>query len=312
MSEVAARPWDGIGVALPCVDAFGVGTPVLEVARAAEAAGLDHVWVPDHLIFHRPILESITTLAAVAGATERVKLGTAILNVVLRDTTQLAKQLTSLAVLAPDRLLLGVGLGGEIEAEFRAAGVDKTQRGKRLDEALALLPELFAGGRVEHDGLQTVDCDGLAPVPPDGLPPVLIGGRSEAALSRAARAGDAWMPMWMDPSTVGELAGRLQEQAEALGRPAPGVVLVAFVNITDDVEAGHAQAAELIKAQYRMPYDKVRRWTLVGDVDTVSARIAEYQAAGVAGFSLATANPDHLTQIEPLAAVRAATAGAVA
>lgn len=304
-------PWSGVGVALPCVDAYGLGHPVLEVARAAEDAGLDHVWVPDHLIFHRPILESITTLAAVAGATQRVGLGTAILNPVLRDTTQLAKQLSSLAVLAPDRLLLGVGLGGEIDAEFRAAGIDKKERGRRLDEALTLLPQLMAGGRVEHDGLQRIDCDGLSPVPA-AIPPVLVGGRSEAALARAARLGDAWMPMWMDPSTVAELTGRLKEQAEALGRPAPGVVLVAFVNVTDDPEAGHEQAAQLIKAQYGMPYEKVRRWTLVGDVDTVAGRIREYQDAGVTGFSLATANPDHLTQIEPLAAVRAAVSRPVA
>ncbi|MCW3040368.1 MAG: class flavin-dependent oxidoreductase [Solirubrobacterales bacterium] len=304
MSLNTTHPWDGIGVALPCVDAFGVGTPVLEVARAAEAAGLDHVWVPDHLIFHRPILESVTTLAAVAGATERVKLGTAILNPVLRNTTQLAKQLSSLAVLAPERLLLGVGLGGEIEAEFRAAGVNKKERGKRLDEALELLPRLMAGGRVEHDGHQRVDCDGLAPVP-ERMPPVLVGGRSDAALSRAARLGDAWMPMWMDPSTVAEYAGRLREEAQALGRPAPGVVLVAFANVTDDAEAGHDQAAELIKAQYRMPYDKVRKWTLVGDAETVAARVEEYRQAGVTGFSLATANPDHVNQVEGLARVRA-------
>lgn len=301
------KPWDGIGVALPCVDAYGTGTPVLEVARAAEAAGLDHVWVPDHLIFHRPILESVTTLAMVAGATERVGLGFAILNPVLRATTQLAKQLASIGVLAPDRLLLGVGLGGEIEAEFRAAGIEKKERGRRLDEALALLPRLMAGERVEHDGLQRVDCDGLSPVPA-AVPPILVGGRSEAAIARAARVGDAWMPMWMDPATVAEYREQLAAQAGEQGRPAPGIVLVAFVNVTDDVETGHEQASELIRRQYRMPYERVRKWTLVGDVPEVAARIEEYRQAGVTGFSLATAHPEHLTQIEPLAEVRAALA----
>lgn len=311
MSAVTTHPWDGIGVALPCVDAYGDGHPVLEVARAADDAGLDHVWVPDHLIFHRPILESVTTLAAVAGATERVKLGFAILNPVLRNTTQLAKQLSSIAVLAPERLLLGVGLGGEIAEEFRAAGIDRKERGRRLDEALTLLPQLMSGAPVRHAGLQDVDCAGLSPVPP-AMPPVLVGGRSDAALARAARLGDAWMPMWMDPSTVAEYGARLKEQAEALGRPAPGIVLVAFVNVTDDADAGHEQAAALIQAQYAMPYEKVRKWTLVGDVDTVAGRIAEYQAAGVTGFSLPTANPDHLAQVEQLAAVRAAVGGVAA
>ncbi|WP_354700590.1 F420-dependent glucose-6-phosphate dehydrogenase [Paraconexibacter sp. AEG42_29] len=302
MSSVNA-PWSGIGAALPCVDAYGTGTPVLPVARAAEAAGLDHVWVPDHLIFHRPILESVTTLAAVAGATERVGLGFAILNPVLRNVTQLAKQLSSLAVLAPDRLLLGVGLGGEIEAEFVAAGVDKTTRGKRLDEVLELLPRLLAGEQVSFDGHNVVECAGLAPIP-DAMPPVIVGGRSPAALARAARVGDAWMPMWMDPSTVADYKAQLAVQAAAVGRPAPGVALVGFVNIGDDVEKCHEQAGELVKRQYAMPYEKVRKWTLVGDVEEVARRIAEYRAAGVDGFSLAFAHPDPLSQVDPLAAVR--------
>jgi alkanesulfonate monooxygenase SsuD/methylene tetrahydromethanopterin reductase-like flavin-dependent oxidoreductase (luciferase family) len=163
-------------VALPSIDAFGNGSPVVEVARAAEHVGLAHVWVPDHLIFHHPILEATTALAVAAGATARIRLGTAILNPTLRSVTWLAKQLATLAMLAPERLLLGLGLGGEYEPEFRAAGVDPKQRGKRLDEALTLLPRLLSGGKVKPHGLDEVDCQGLAPVP-FGLPPVLVGGR---------------------------------------------------------------------------------------------------------------------------------------
>ncbi|MCW2997891.1 MAG: class flavin-dependent oxidoreductase [Solirubrobacterales bacterium] len=307
MSDVSRPAYHGVGVALPAVDAHGTGTPVLETAREAERLGLDHVWVPDHLIFHRPILESVTTLAAVAGATERIGLGFSILNPVLRDVTQLAKQLMTIAVLAPDRLLLGVGLGGEIEAEFRAAGVDTKQRGARLNEILQLLPRLMAGEAVEHEGLLRVACSGLSPAPAV-MPPVLVGGRSDAAISRAARAGDAWLPMWMDPSEVADRRGRLAEQAADAGRPAPGVALVAFVNITDDAEAGHEQSAALIRSQYGMPYEKVRRWTLVGDVDEVAGRLDAYRAAGADGFSLALTDPDPLSQLDGLAAVRSALA----
>lgn len=296
-------PWSGLGVALPCVDAYGTKPPVLQMARELDATGLDHIWVPDHLIFHRPILESLTTLAAVAGATTRARLGTAILNPVLRDVTQLAKQLASLAVVADERLLLGLGLGGEIEAEFVAAGVPKSERGKRLDEVLELLPRLMAGEAVEHDGLQQVRCPGLAPTP-DAMPPLLIGGRSPAAFARAARVGDAWLPMWMDPAQIAENKAQLAAMAQELGRPAPGVALVGFVNVTDDVDQGHEQAGELIKRQYAMPYEKVRRWTLVGDEEEVARRVQEYRDAGVDGFSLAVAHPDQLGQVERVAAVR--------
>jgi alkanesulfonate monooxygenase SsuD/methylene tetrahydromethanopterin reductase-like flavin-dependent oxidoreductase (luciferase family) len=107
-----ARPYAGLGFALPTIDAYGNRPDVLALAREAEDVGLDHVWVPDHLIFHRPILETITTLAAVAGATRRVGLGTAVLNGVLRSPVWLAKQLATLTALAPGRLALGIGVGG--------------------------------------------------------------------------------------------------------------------------------------------------------------------------------------------------------
>lgn len=299
------RPWSGVGVALPSIDAFGKGSPVVEVARAAEHVGLAHVWVPDHLVFHRPILEATTALAVVAGATQRIRLGTAILNPTLRSTTWLAKQLATLATLAPDRLLLGVGLGGEYEPEFRAAGVDPKQRGKRLDEALTLLPRLLSGDEVRHDGLDHVDCPGLAPVP-FGLPPVLVGGRGERALHRAARFGDAWLPMWMDPEQIAESRAVLMGMAGEHGRAAPGVALVAFVNVCDDAARGREEAAELIRRQYGMPFERVERWALVGPVDEIAERLTAYREAGVEGFCLSPAHPRPLEQIEGLAAVRQA------
>jgi alkanesulfonate monooxygenase SsuD/methylene tetrahydromethanopterin reductase-like flavin-dependent oxidoreductase (luciferase family) len=296
--------WSGLGVALPCIDAFGTGSPVLEVARAAEAAGLDHVWVPDHLVFHRPVLEATVVLGAVAGATERIRLGSAILNPVLRPSpTWLAKQLATIAVLAPGRLLLGVGLGGEYEPEFRAAGIDRRERGRRLDEALAVLTPLLRGEAVEHEGLYSVTCDGLSPVPAEP-PPVLIGGRSDAALRRAARVGDAWLPMWMSPEEVAEARDRLAELADELGRPAPGIGLVAFVNVCDDRAAGAVEAAELIERQYGMPFHVVEKWTALGDEAEVATFLQSYRDVGVDGFSLGIASADQVGQVGRLAAVR--------
>lgn len=297
-------PWSGVGLALPCVDAFGRGTPVVEVARAAEDAGLDHLWVPDHLVFHRPILEATTALACVAGATHRVRLGTAVLNPTLRPVVWLAKQLTTLARLAPGRLLLGVGLGGEYEPEFRAAGVDRSLRGRRLDEALELLPKLAAGQPVAHSGAFEVDCDGLAPGL-DAFPPVLVGGRGDASIRRAACFGDAWFPMWLGPDEIASASERLGELAAERGRPAPGVALVAFVNVCDDRASGEAEAAELIRRQYGMPYERVRHWALVAPAQEIAERLAAYLAAGVQGFCLSAAHPDPLGQVQGLAEVRA-------
>lgn len=296
-------PWAGIGVAVPSVDAYGIGHPVVDVAVAAEEAGLDHVWVPDHLVFHRPVLDAVTALAVIAGRTSRVRLGTAILNPALRPLIWTAKQLSTLEVLAPGRLLLGVGMGGEYEPEWVAAGVDRKRRARRLDEALELLPRLLAGEAVTHDGLHGLDTPPMLPAP-GAMPPVLIGGRAEPALRRTARAGDAWFPMWLDPAQVRDGLEQLAGYAAEVDRPAPGAALVAFVNVNDDEERAHDEAAELVKRQYGMPYEKVRRWTLVGSEEQVAERIDAYRAAGVDGFSLAIAGPDQRTQVERLAGVR--------
>ena len=299
--------WAGVGIALPSIDAFGNGSPVVQVARAAERAGFDHVWVPDHLVFHRPILEATIAMALVAGATECIRVGSAILNPTLRSIVWLAKQLSTLATLAPDRILLGVGVGGEYEPEFRAAGVDRRQRGRRLDEALELLPRLLAGEAVRFSGCEEVDCAGFAPVPA-ALPPLLIGGRGEAALRRSARCGDAWLPMWLDPEEIVSSRERLAELAAQHGRPVPGVALVAFVNVCADVAAGTAEAAELVQRQYGMPFERVQRWTLVGPFEQIAERLAAYRDAGVDGFCLSPASPRPLEQVQRMAAVRDALA----
>jgi alkanesulfonate monooxygenase SsuD/methylene tetrahydromethanopterin reductase-like flavin-dependent oxidoreductase (luciferase family) len=310
VSDPVQPAWAGLGIALPSIDAFGHGSPVVEVAQAAEQAELDHVWVPDHLVFHRPILEATVALAVVAGATERIRLGSAILNPTLRNVTWLAKQLSTLATLAPGRLLLGVGLGGEFEPEFRAAGVDPRRRGKLLDEALGALPRLMAGEPVEQTGLYDVHCPGLAPVPA-AQPPVLIGGRGEVALRRAARFGDAWFPMWLSPEEIASSRERLAELAAEYGRPAPGVALVAFVNVCADTASGSAEAAELIRRQYGMPFERVERWALVGPVEAIAERLAGYRDAGVQGFCLSPASPRPLEQVELIRALSVELRGAV-
>jgi alkanesulfonate monooxygenase SsuD/methylene tetrahydromethanopterin reductase-like flavin-dependent oxidoreductase (luciferase family) len=153
------------------------------------------------------------------------------------------------------------------------------------------------GEPVQHSGQSEVACPGLEPVAPLA-PPVLVGGRGEAALRRAARFGDAWLPMWLDPEQVAECRERLAVLAEEHGRPAPGVALVAFINICTDRTSGEAEAADLIERQYRMPFERVARWALVGPADAIAERLAEYREAGVDGFCLSPATPRPLEQVE--------------
>ena len=295
----------GFGVMLPSFDPFRTGAPpLLAAAELAEELGFDSGWVGDHLSFHPPVLDALGSLSAVAARTDRLVLGTGVLLLPLRDAVWTAKQLATLTAFAPDRLLFGVGVGGENQAEFEAVGVPVAQRGRRLDEGLEIVTRLLRGEAVDHLGpLLPTRSPALEPAP-EVPPPVVVGGRSEAALRRAARMGDGWLGVWMSPRRVVEVRHRLDELAVEYGRPPVTALLMVFVHVTDDVAAGHAEAAAFVRGQYGLPYESLQRWVVVGDEAHVAARLTELRAAGVEGFVLVAAASDPLGQYRRLAAAR--------
>jgi alkanesulfonate monooxygenase SsuD/methylene tetrahydromethanopterin reductase-like flavin-dependent oxidoreductase (luciferase family) len=135
-------------------------------------------------------------------------------------------------------------------------------------------------------------------------PPVVVGGRSEAALRRAARTADGWLGVWMSPRRVREARHRLDDLAAEYGRPPVAALLMVFVHVTDDLAAGHAEAAAFVRGQYGLPYASLERWVIVGDEAHVAARLSELRAAGVEGFVLVAAASDPLGQYRRLAAAR--------
>ncbi|WP_267592796.1 LLM class flavin-dependent oxidoreductase [Carbonactinospora thermoautotrophica] len=154
---------------LPPFGVDGAGSIASHV-RHAEEAGLESVWVGDHLIPVRPILDSTLVLATAAAATEQLGFGVLIL--ALRPVAWAAKQVATLQHLSGDRVLLGVGAGGDVrrDAAWRAVGVPYRERGKRTDAALEVLPSLVEGEPTVVDGEEVT----LAPEAT--MPPVLIGG----------------------------------------------------------------------------------------------------------------------------------------
>lgn len=292
------------GVLLPTFDPYRQGTPPLvEGARLAESLGFDSVWVGDHLVFHPPFMDSMCSLGAVAAVTSRVKLGIGVLILPLRSLVWAAKQLTTIDALAPGRLVLGVGVGGENPDEYDAAGVPLKQRGRRLNEALHVLPDLLTGKPVDHPGpLLPVRCPGLEPAPTTA-PPIIVGGRSDAALDRAARHGDGWLGLWHSPQTVAARQDDLAARAAELGRDAPGTTMMVVTNVGDDEEQAREEAAGLLWGQYRLPFDTVERWTAYGPMEKVAEQLRAYREVGVREFVLFPASPDPLTQFERYAAL---------
>ncbi|MEV6905833.1 LLM class flavin-dependent oxidoreductase [Amycolatopsis sp. NPDC051071] len=190
-------------------------------ARHAESVGLESLWTGDQLISDLASMpDSTLVLATVAAATERIRLGFAVMVLSQRPVAWAAKQIATLQRLSGNRVLLGIGVGDEKHGwdGFRAAGVDHRERGKLTDEALALLPDLVRGKPCVFGG-ETVR---LAPAAP--MPPLLFGGRA-AAIRRCLRHGGTWMAAIDAPAKVFAQVPGIAEEAASAGVPVPEVVI---------------------------------------------------------------------------------------
>src|SRR3989338_1597807 len=166
----------------------------MALAERVEAVGFDSVWCGDHIVFNIPLYESLTLLSFYAAHTRRIRVGTCVYLLALRNPTVVAKITATLDALSGGRLIFGVGVGGEIPKEFEACGIHHTERGARVNEGIEVLrtlwtqaPASFSGRFVKFEGV-SID---PKPAQPGG-PPIWIGGRSDAALQRAGRLGDGW------------------------------------------------------------------------------------------------------------------------
>ncbi len=197
------------------------------VARAADRSGATYVAVCDHLAVPKPQDEvmgtvwfhTVTTLGWLAALTERVRLLSHVSIPHYRHPLETAKAFATLDWLSGGRAILGVG-GGHVEGEFDLLGVDFHKRGKLLDEAIDLIRATFADEYPTAGGpTWTLDGSvGVAPRPVQESLPIWVGGSSDAAIRRAARRGDGWLPEGTPPSELGAAVELLLAEREAAGR----------------------------------------------------------------------------------------------
>ena len=199
---------------------------ILDLAERAEKMGFDSVWVGDSVLA-RPRLDALTTLAAVAARTERVKLGTAVLLPALRHPVVLANEAANLDLLSQGRLILGLGIATKnppVEREFLACGISFAKRIGIFEECVTIIRRLWSESEVTFSGrhfqLHKVRA-GLRPVHKPGVS-LWLAGSVDNALRRVLRLGDGWMPIPPSPQAFAENWGackflRVNQQRTARG-----------------------------------------------------------------------------------------------
>ena len=208
---------------------------------------------------------------------------TAVYLLPLRHPVPVARQVASLAALAPGRLVFGVGLGGEDPAELRACGIDPATRGRRMDEALAVLRPLLAGSEVTMRGA-FFDLDQVRIQPaPEPRVPIVIGGRSDAALRRVARHGDGWLGLWVSPGRYAAAVELIAKYAADGGRPVAGWQhgMHVWCGLGDSAATARSRLAAVMEAFYRTPFGKFEQYCPCGTPAEVAAGLRAYAGRGL-------------------------------
>jgi len=200
-------------------------------ARAVEDAGFDAAFVVDHLAIPPDqtegsggrYLDPLTTLAYLAGITQRIRLGVSVLVIPYRPAVLTAKQIATLQELSGERLILGAGVGW-LRQEFEVLGVDPRKRGALTDETLQVLHTLFANDINSYEG-KLVRFPAFVFAPRPARPPIWVGGSGPKALERTLRFGDAYYPIGLRPDDLLQVGAYLREEAEKRGRAVPELIV---------------------------------------------------------------------------------------
>jgi probable F420-dependent oxidoreductase len=219
---------------------------LISLAQEAEASSFDSLWVGDHFLkVLGPILDPLATLAFVAGATRRLRLGTNVLVLPYRHPVVLANEAASLDVLSNGRFTLGVGVGWS-EEEFAAVGIPRRQRGRCTDEGLEAMKALWGEESASYAGrFFSFEDTTLGTAPrTSGGPPILVGGYSDGALKRALRFGDAWGGFMDSPGRIVEVRERLTRFGKKMGPEPREVGLVTTYRLTAPPKLKEGESAE--------------------------------------------------------------------
>lgn len=268
-------------------------------------AGMDHVMLGDHVTFHDGLgNDGLIDAASTLTATD-LDVYLSVYLLVLRHPMLVARQLVTLAQIAPGRLTLGMGIAGDDRNEVIACGVDPATRGRRMDESLSVVRRLLGGEEVTHTGeFFALDRARVVPAPQEPIP-LVVGGRAEAALRRAGRLGDGWLGIWTSAERCARSIASVEQYGEDAGRSdvdwRHGMTF--WCGFGADRDQARAHVAPVMEGFYKVPFDRFERYIPHGTVDDVTEFIAPFLEAGVTAVNIIPFAEDDDTAIGAAAEV---------
>jgi probable F420-dependent oxidoreductase len=263
---------------------------LVEYGVKMEQLGFDSLWVWDHVLLgvepNFPIIESLTLLTAIAARTKKIKLGTGILVLPLRNPVVLAKQLSSMDLLSDGRLIMGMA-SGWYKREFDAVGVPFEKRGKIMDENLEIMTRFWTESMLKGEYMyHKIPAGVMYPKPiQKPRPPILIGGYVDRVLKRAAVDGDGWLTYFYRPDSFAKSWAKIRDFAKEGGKDPDKLLNAAQLPIRigksrADVEAGMMEWLGK-EWDYASWSESTKDSAILGTVDECVEQLKAHLAVGV-------------------------------
>jgi len=278
------------GVHLPLISFMGEQRSLddlIAVTRAADDLGYTHVCANDHLVFSRPWLDGLTTLAAVLAHSGRMTLATTVAVPVLRGPAATAKILAAIDLLSGGRLMVGLGPGSSAR-DYELVGLRFEERWKRLDEAVQTLRAYWRGDNVAFEGTFYSSAGfTLEPRPAQRPgPPIWIGSWGSAAgLKRVARLADGWLASGYNttPDLFAQAWSDVRAELAARGRDATGFpngIATMWCYVTEDRARAEAMLAGMLAPLLNRPVEPLRSILPIGSAEECARKVLAYERAG--------------------------------
>lgn len=259
------------------------------VLESVSAAGLDHLFMADHVSFRDGSgTDGFVEMAALSQLHAKLGVMISIYLLPLRHPLPVARQIATLSAIAPGRFTLGVGIGGEDRHEIEVCGVDPATRGRRMNESLEVLRGLMGGQSFSYEGDFFAFDDAVIRPAPEPRVPILVGGRSNAALVRTARFGDGWIGTWCSVRRFREAETLIREEAARVGRiDTPWCHgYQPWVGVGDSREEARSRVKAGMESFYQVPFEMFEKYTPYGTPADVAEALAPYVAAGCSLMNL--------------------------
>lgn len=310
------------GVRLPVVGPLAHRDSLQAAARICEEFGFDAVWVQDVICWSRhqnrhhissgsrealeaagdppPVfLEALTTLGFLAGVTERVRIGVAVLCLPYRNPVVMAKEIANIDFLSGGRLILGVGVGAPraiSNVDFEVLGVPRKTKYQRTRDYLKAMVAIWTEDEASYEG-EYVSFP-PAPIHPKPLqqphPPIWYGGSGPTGMDLAAEMATGWIPAWISPEEYPGRIEQLSDRARAVGRGGTDFEIATeiYVSLAETSEEALSNARgtlDVLPEGYgkeRAPMPAILGASLIGSPDEVAEKVARYVEAGVDHFEM--------------------------